>query len=91
MAGRKGFGEELLIKQRYSDLSEDYFEKLKGFLNSKDKHDRQFAIKELSKAFVKMIPQKLAGDKDNPLEVIVKGFNYVKPNANSNADNKTST
>jgi hypothetical protein len=55
--GRKGFGEELRIKQRYSALSEPYFNTLKEFLESEDKNDKKFAVTELTKAFSRMIPQ----------------------------------
>lgn len=55
--GRKGYGEELKIIERYSDLSEDYFRTLKEFINSDVKEDRKFAVQQLTPAFSKMIPQ----------------------------------
>ena len=55
--GRKGYGEELKIIKRYSDLTEDYFSTLKEFLNSDVKEDRKFAVQQLTGAFQKMIPQ----------------------------------
>ena len=55
--GRKSWTEEMKLAQRYSDLSEDYFKILKEFAQSEDKNDRKWAAQELSKAFVKMIPQ----------------------------------
>lgn len=55
--GRKGFGEELKIKERYTALTEPFFQVLKEFLNSEDKKDRQWAVEQLNKAYVKMIPQ----------------------------------
>lgn len=55
--GRKSWTEELKIAQRYSDLSEDYFKVLKAHLNSGDTKQEQFALQQLTKAFVKMIPQ----------------------------------
>jgi hypothetical protein len=55
--GRKSWTEELEIAQRYSDLSEPAFKVLKSMLNSKDKNDQKWAVEQLGKAFVKMIPQ----------------------------------
>lgn len=50
------------LKQRYSDLSEDYFRVLKAHMASEDKSDQKWATQELSKAFVKMLPQDLTTD-----------------------------
>lgn len=55
--GRKSWTEELQIAQRYSDLSEPFFEVIKEHLASDDKKDRQWAVEQMSKAYVKMIPQ----------------------------------
>jgi hypothetical protein len=67
--GRKGFGEELHIKQRYSALTEPYFNALKGFLESEDKSDRKFAISELTKAYAKMIPTQITGEEGAPIMI----------------------
>lgn len=76
--GRKSWMEEMKLKQRYSDLSEEYFAILKKMMKSKDKNDRKWAVNELSKAFVKMIPQTVAGDEDSPLTFQVTGMKIVK-------------
>jgi hypothetical protein len=55
--GRKSWTEELNIAQRYSDLSEPFFEVIRESLASEDKADRKWAVEQLSKAYVKMIPQ----------------------------------
>lgn len=55
--GRKGFGEELRIVERYSELSQLYFQRLKERLESTEKKDQDFAIQMLNGAFNKMIPQ----------------------------------
>lgn len=67
--GRKSWIDELRLYERYSNLSEDYFKVLKKFLKSKDKKDQQWAVGELSKAFVKMLPQDLTsgGEKITPI------------------------
>ena len=51
--------EEMQIKQRYSDLSVPAFEFLKEMLESDSVVDRKWAFEQLSKGFVKMIPQDL--------------------------------
>ena len=46
---------------------------LMEFLESEDKLDRKFAVSELSKAFVKMIPQSVDGGEDengNPIPLL---------------------
>lgn len=55
--GRKGFGEELKIRERYTALTEPFFEVLKEMLSSEDKTDKKWAVEQLNKAYVKMIPQ----------------------------------
>lgn len=67
MPGRKSWTEELNIAQRYSDLSKPFFKVIKQCLESEDKADQKWAVEQLSKAFVKMIPQKIGGDIENPL------------------------
>jgi hypothetical protein len=55
--GRKTLREELQIMQRYSDLSVPYFKFLRDCLEGDDKTDKKWASEQLSKAFVRMIPQ----------------------------------
>ena len=55
--GRKSYFEELNIANRYSELSEPFFEFLLEMFNSDDKADRKWAAERLEKAYVKMIPQ----------------------------------
>lgn len=77
--GRKTFEEELKIRQRYADLSIPYFKFLKKSLEGEEKSDQKWAVEQLSKAFVKMIPQETdvttQGDKIQfclPSEIIDK-------------------
>lgn len=67
--GRKTYGEDMKIKERYCALTELFFKVLKNRLNSKNKKEQDWAVEQLSKAYVKMIPQVLAGDKDNPIVI----------------------
>lgn len=55
--GRKSWTEEIQIAQRYTDLSEHYFKVLKKHLTSGDEKQEMWAVEQLGKAFVKMIPQ----------------------------------
>jgi len=71
--GRKGYGEELQVLRRYSDLSGKFFAVLKENLISEDKIDRKWAVEQLGKAFVKMIPQDLTTG-GQPLNI-----NYDRP------------
>lgn len=57
LPGRKSWTEELQIAQRYSDLTEPAFKVLEQMLKSEDKSDRKWAVEQLGKAYVKMIPQ----------------------------------
>lgn len=74
--GRKGYGEELKIKQRFSALSEPFFKVLQDFLNSEDKSDRKFAITELNKGFTKMIPTTIGGEEDG-LPIVITIANSI--------------
>jgi hypothetical protein len=68
--GRKSAVEELQIMQRYAVLAPKYFKVLNKFLDSESKEDNRWANEQLTKAFVKMIPQTVAGDPNNPLSLI---------------------
>lgn len=70
-AGRKSWTEELNMAQRYSDLTPKAFAVLDEMLASEDKADRKWAVEQLSKAFVKMIPQDITtGGKEIPAPII---------------------
>lgn len=68
-SGRKGFGEELKIVERYSALTEPFFKVIQEMLASEEKADKKWAVEQLNKAYTKMIPQDITtgGDK---LEII---------------------
>lgn len=55
--GRKSYFEELKIVERYSALTEPFFKVLKKALDSEDERDQKWAVEQLGKAYVKMIPQ----------------------------------
>lgn len=56
--GRKSLKEELKLFERYSELTEPYFKVLKKKLNSDtDPSAQMWAVEQLTKAFIKMLPQ----------------------------------
>lgn len=65
--GRKSKYEEGQIAQRYSDLSEKAFAFLNECLDGKNKKDKMWAVEQLGKGLVKMIPQvqKLSGNEND--------------------------
>ena len=63
--GRKGFGTEMRIMERYSELSEPYFAFLKDKMENGTDEEKWKAIQVLNGAFVKMIPTTLDGDFTN--------------------------
>ena len=87
----KTYEETLLIKQRYADLTEPVFKVLKKALASNNTADKKWAVEQVGKAFIKMIPQDVTSGGDK----IVGGtnlFEYVQyledKNNNSNKENK---
>lgn len=86
VAGRKSWTEELQIAQRYSDLTEPAFRVLKEMLDSDDKNDKKWAVEQLGKAFVKMIPQDItSGGKELPTPILA----YVR--SDNSSEEATST
>lgn len=67
--GRKSWTEELNIAQRYSDLTEPAFKVLMEMLESEEKADKKWAVEQLGKAFVKMIPQDVTSG-GQPLQIV---------------------
>ncbi len=57
MAGRKSLKDELKMFERYSELTEPYFRVLRKHLNSNNVLNEKWAVEQLTKAFVKMVPQ----------------------------------
>lgn len=67
--GRKSANDELKIAQRYADLTDDFFKVIKKHLNGKNEANQKWAVEQLSKGFVKMIPQEIEGNPNRPLFV----------------------
>lgn len=68
--GRKSKFEELEIVKRYADLSEPSFLFIKEMFDSGDKADKKWAVEQLGKAYVKMIPQDVTSGGE-PLQIQV--------------------
>lgn len=87
-AGRKSWNEELNIAQRYSDLSEPFFKILKKNLESGDDAKERWAVEQLSKAYVKMIPQDVtSGGKELPTPII--SLDAIRRNNSTTQDSKS--
>lgn len=87
-AGRKGWKEELNIAQRYSDLTEPFFRILKKNLESGDDEKEKWAVEQLSKAYVKMIPQDItSGGKELPTPII--SLDAIRGNNITSQDSET--
>lgn len=70
--GRKGFGEELELIRRYSELSDKYFAFLVEMYESGDKNDKKWACERLEKAYIKMIPQDITSGGEKMLFNIIQ-------------------
>ncbi len=82
--GRKPKSVEVNITRYYEDCLPKVFIKVKEMLESKIKKDRLWAIEWLKSGLVKMIPQKIGGDKNNPIEFrpIYDGHSLQRHNGN---------
>ncbi len=67
-SGHKGFGKMSVIQENYDKYSPVFWKKLGELMEQGDK----WALSEFNKIQVKMIPQKLTGDDDNPVPILVK-------------------
>ena len=87
-AGRKSWTEELQMAQRYADLSPKAFKVLNTMLDSEDKADQKWAVEQLGKAFVKMIPQDItSGGKQLPTPII--SLDAIRGNNITTQDSET--
>lgn len=86
--GRKSWTEELNIANRYAELSVPYFKVLKKALDSEDDKDQKWAVEQLGKAFVKMIPQDItSGGKELPTPIFA--LNEIRGNNSITEDSET--
>jgi len=83
--GRKSLKEELGVIRRYADLSEPFFNFIKACLEGDDKADKKWASEQLGKGFVKMIPQSLETDPDNPITIRITGMQIIKDPSGGNS------
>jgi hypothetical protein len=67
--GRKSLGQELALIDRYKALAPKAFEIVNQMLDG-NKKDKLWAMDWLKTGLVKMIPQKIGGDPENPVVFI---------------------
>jgi hypothetical protein len=87
MAGRKSLKDELRMFERYSELSVPYFKVLKKHLSSAISEDQKWAVEQLTKAFVKMIPTEITGKDGKDLFPVPILNNMNVPTDNSYQEN----
>ncbi len=85
LGGRKTKGNELALVQWYESVLPEAFKIAKDMLLSQNKTDKLWAMEWLKTGIVKMIPQKIGGDKDNPIPVLVK---FMKEPDDNNGDSQ---
>ena len=71
-AGNKGYGKLEFVKNKVEQHSELWWTEWEAMMKEGKPEDKRFAMTEFNKIQIKMIPQTLAGDKDNPIEVNLK-------------------
>lgn len=81
-SGRKTLREEVALLKRYEAQAPKVFKILEEKLNG-SKKEREWAMEWLKSGFVKMIPQKIGGDKDNPIQAVLVKFMDDDNNRNS--------
>lgn len=88
--GRKAKWEELKIAQRYADLTEPFFNTLIKMLNSDDKADNKWAVEQIGKGFVKMIPQQITGEGGEAIKILISPdiINKYEANASSSGNSE---
>jgi negative regulator of sigma E activity len=69
---RKSLKDELSVLRRFEQLSPVVFSYVKRSLASKNKEDRLWAMEWLKPGFAKLLPTKIAGDKEDrtPIPII---------------------
>ncbi len=68
-AGNPGYGKLLFLKTKVEELSPLWFEQVEKMMKSKNIGDKKFALAELNKLQVKMIPQQVGGIDDKPIKL----------------------
>lgn len=69
MAGRKSLKDELEVLRRYEQLAPKVFAYVTKVLDEGNELDKRWAADWLKAAYVKMIPQKLQGDENQPFYI----------------------
>lgn len=87
---RKSLKEEIRVVEYMSELAPKVFKVIQEELNSKNKKDRRWAVEQMQKLYAKAVPQKIGGDKNNPLVVKIDNDiadkNVINSNPESNSE-----
>lgn len=62
------------IATKVSEIQSVWWTQIEKMMYSKNAGERKFALSEFNKLQVKAMPQKLGGDKDNPLVFSLSGL-----------------
>lgn len=68
-----------MIRQNVDKFSPVFWQLMEDLSKSKKAEDKRLFITEFNKLQVKMIPQTVQGDEDNPIAHTVTGINIIKP------------
>src|SRR5688572_14794285 len=69
-AGNPGYGKLQFLRRKVEELSPLWFKEIEAMLKSKTDMDaKKFALTELNKLQLKMIPQEITGPEGGPLNV----------------------
>jgi hypothetical protein len=67
--GNPGYGKLTVIREQFEAIQMEWWDEMRKFLHSKSKVDRKFALQELNKVQVKLIPTEVTGAEGGPLQV----------------------
>lgn len=73
-AGRPPIWDTEQIAAKVSQIQSVWWTQIEKMMTSKNPGERKFALSEVNKLQVKAMPQKLAGDKENPLVFSLAGL-----------------
>jgi hypothetical protein len=87
--GNQGYGKTEMIRMNFDKFSPKFWELMETFADSKDIKKQTLFITEFNKIQVKMMPQVIAGDKDNPIPIIYVPSNNSDTKANEDVQENT--
>ena len=67
--GNPGYGKLTVIREQFEAIQTEWWGEMRKFLHSNSKVDRKFALQELNKVQVKLIPTEVTGAGGGPMQV----------------------